>query len=223
MSRFFATLVPRLMVLSCLAMLVVAVPAQADTASFSVDVSGNSMWYHGTAGGSFTIDSTWGGYMSNWSITVSEPSGLVEAAVPGATNPFVFSPANGTASWGGPYYNLASFDSIVWLGAPGASSEIHYTFWLTMPVGTDLFSVGSCTASVDYIVTYYNMDGYQHWTPAYNFHDYSFDWGSGGTGTLTSEPVPLPSTLLLLGSGLLGLMARWGRRRMPERLTTANP
>ena len=47
------------------------------------------------------------------------------------------------------------------------------------------------------------------------FESEAFDSSSWALTPITSEPIPEPSTLLLFGTGMLGLFA-WARRKKPS-------
>jgi hypothetical protein len=203
MSRAYASLTTRIMLLSFLAVLSCVAPALADLVTWRVDVT---LTDGGPVTGYFNYD-TGALEITSWSITV-HPADASLSSLVGVTNPFTFTPADfGDADTGkvGAYVE-AGFSVI--LPTELGPQETTYVLLLFLPFDTDFGVAGSvpCTRGVYSIQTWVGTEPY-----------YDMNYVSSGYVEILVDhgsvsAVPLPPTILLLGSALVGL-AGWRRFR----------
>ncbi|MGP8049753.1 MAG: hypothetical protein ACLPYB_04005 [Desulfobaccales bacterium] len=211
MARLFPSLVSRLILLSFLAVLACTAPALADTyANWAVNVT---LAGGGSVTGEFTIDREvletailqgGGDYaITNFDITATVPSGLPG----GAVNPFTFLPMVVEGSYAGfsatlqgePTTPVTTEVGFIVLLGPSSAWTWEYAVQLTYDgLPGDLLTATEIPL-VTGSATYYDVISLTGGDPTF--------YAAGGT----IDPVPLPPSAFLLGSGLIALA--WARRK----------
>jgi hypothetical protein len=207
MSRFVVSLVPRVIVLSILAVLAFATAGQANTVTWYL--SGVTLDAVGSAKGSFDYDTTLRKItrvdISATYDVASEVSGTGVFDNP-VSNPFVFN----AAGEGGFITGVPTMIRFLYSAPDGT----EYILWLCM---SPLYSALGTPGEIPLIAGTFNGGAWSGsnyqiftWPVGAAVGDGIFDDVTGGSLT-TTAPVPLPPSAFLLVSGLIPLA--WARRK----------
>jgi hypothetical protein len=208
MSRFIASLIPRLMLLSFLAVLACAASAMADSINWNFNAT---LADNGSVSGSFVYD-TGSQTVTDWIITATfgDPSSLTLSdtyTMPYPAQPsYTFSPINSqftqvTAWPGAPTTNLKFMTP----NPPGNLTYPQYLLYINYPATFPLGSPGTCTVGPTTNTGLFEATEYVSSPSIFPVYYTSY------FTKLEMSSVPLPPSVLLLGSGLIPLV--WARRR----------